>query len=104
MDAKDCRMPSRKPASDRARQRAHAADNDHHEGQHQEVHAHVVVRRQDRRVHHAGDAGDHRGEAEDDGEPALDVDAEQADRLAVGHARAHHHAEGGELQEGERHR
>ena len=35
------------------------------------------------------------------GEAALDVDAEQADGLAVAHAGAHHHAEGGELQEGE---
>ncbi len=34
-------------------------------------------------------------------EAALDIDAEQADRLAVAHAGADHHAVGGELQEGE---
>ena len=49
----------------------------------------------------AGHAGDDGGEAEHDGEAALDVDAEQPDRLAVAHAGAHHHAEGGEAQEGE---
>ena len=41
-----------------------------------------------------------RRNAEHDGEATVDVDAQQAHRLAVGHAGADHHAEGGELQEG----
>src|SRR5690606_35315563 len=39
-------------------------------------------------------------EAEHDGEAPVDIDAQQSDGLAVGHAGADHHAEGGELQEG----
>ena len=101
IEAKRLQDAEQEPGSDRAGQRAHAADDDHHEAQHQEVHAQVIVGRQQRRVHHAGEAGDHGGKAEHDGEAAVDVDAEQAHRLAVGHAGADHHAEGGEAQERE---
>src|SRR5690606_8069594 len=86
---------------DGARQRAHAADHDHHEGDDEEIHAERVVRRKQRRVHDAGHACDDRRNAEHDGEAPIDVDAEDADRLAVSHAGTHDHAEGGELQEGE---
>jgi hypothetical protein len=48
-----------------------------------------------------GKTGHDGRDSEHDGEAALDVDAEQPDSLTVGHACAHHHAEGGELQEGE---
>ena len=68
--------------------------------QHQEIHAHVIVGRVDRRVHDARKTCDGCGKAEHDGETAIDVDAQQADRLTVCHACAHHHAECGELQEG----
>src|SRR5690606_9941946 len=86
---------------DRPRQRTHAADNDDDDAQHQEVHAERVARWHQRRVHDTGHAGDDRGQAEHDGETAADVDAEQPDRLAIGHTGADDHAESGEAQEGE---
>src|SRR5690606_5065093 len=93
--------PEQEAGGDGAGQRAHAAHHDHHEAEHQEVHADMIVRRQERRVHDARHAGDDGGKAEHDGEAAIDIDAEQAHRLAIGHAGAHHHAEGCELEEGE---
>ena len=71
-----------------AGQRAHAADHHHDEGEDQELHAHAIVGRDDRRIDRSGDAGDDRGKPEDDGEAPLDVDAEEPDRVAVAHAGA----------------
>ena len=48
-----------------------------------------------------GEAGDDGGKTEHDGEAAVDVDAEKPNGFAVGHAGAHHHAEGGEAEESE---
>ena len=101
IDAKLCRTPSRKPAETAPVERPHAADHDDHEAQNQEVHPHMVVGAEDRRVHGTGETGDDRRYAEDDGESAVNINSQQSDRLPVGHAGPYHHAEGCELQEGE---
>ena len=72
------------PGQHRAAERTHAADHHDDEAQHQEVHAHVVVGTEDRRVHGAGQAGDDSGDAEHDGEAPVNVDTEDADGLAIG--------------------
>ena len=84
-----------------AGQAAHAADHDDDEAEHEEIHAHVEVGRVDRGVHRARHASHGGGEAEHQGEAAVNVDAEQAHGFTVCHAGADHHAEGGEAQERE---
>ena len=100
MDAKAFQNTEHEARQHGAGQRAHAADNNHNELKHKKVHAHVIVGRVDRRVHHTRQTR-HRGrEAEHDRKALVDVDAEQANGFAVGHTSPHNHPEGGELQEG----
>jgi len=48
---------------------------------------------EDRRLHHAGEAGERRAEAEHQRVKKLDIDAERAGHLAVGSADTDQHAE-----------
>mmetsp|Transcript_23278 Transcript_23278/g.40216 ORF Transcript_23278/g.40216 Transcript_23278/m.40216 type:complete len:543 (-) Transcript_23278:1165-2793(-) len=83
----------------RAGQRAHAADNNHNKAEDKEIHAHVVVGRVDRGVHHTCETRDRSRYPEHQREPAVDVDAQQLHSFPVGHPGPHNHPKGGELQE-----
>ena len=76
-----------------AADRADAADDDDDEGQDQDVLAHADLHGEDRRLHHAGEAGERGAEAEHQRVEQLDVDAERADHLAIGGAGADQHAD-----------
>ena len=69
--------------------------DDDHEGQDQNVVAHAGFDRDDRRDHDAGEAGQHRAEAEHDHEQPLDIDAERRDHPRIGGAGPHQHADPG---------
>ena len=82
-------------ADERAADRADAADDDHDEGEDQNVLAHADLHGKDRRLHHAGEAGKRSAEAKHQRIKELDVDAERAGHFAIGGAGTDQHAEPG---------
>ena len=59
----------------------------------------MIIRRIDRRVHHARKPSNGGGDTEHDRETAINVNAQKPDGFAICHAGAHNHAECGKLQE-----
>ena len=91
----------REARRDRTAQRSHAADDDYHKAEDEEVHAHVIIGAENGRVHDAGKARDNSCDAENNGKAFVDIYTEKSDGFAIGHARAHDHAECRKPQERE---
>ena len=72
---------------------AEAADHDDDQHQDDDAHVHARIDAEDRRRHHARDAGEIGADAEDQREHLGDVDAERLGGCAVVDAGAHQRAE-----------
>jgi hypothetical protein len=85
--------PDDDAAENRALEAAQAADDHHHQCQHQNVPFRARVQREERTADDAGDAGEERGERRDEDEQPVDIDADRIDDLAIVDAGAHHRAD-----------
>ena len=100
IEAKLSRIPSTNPASTAPGKEPMPPTTTTTKLDHEEIHAHVIVGRVDRRVHNARQTRDGSGDAEHDGKAAVDVDAQEANSFTVRHTGTYNHPEGGKLQEG----
>ena len=98
-DAEGVELADDEGGEERARDRAHAADDGDDEGLGDDVEVHMRDRRRLRDLQRAAEAGQERAEEQRAGEQQRLVDAERADHLAVLRRGAHQDAEAGLVHE-----